>query len=55
VVTPASGPTLVYRYDEKLRLGGGGRYDVSGLSVIVHENVAGEPRAACGIIRCLNC
>jgi Cu/Zn superoxide dismutase len=55
VVTPASGPTLVYRYDEKLRLGGGGRYDVSGLTVIVHENVAGEPRAACGIIRCLNC
>jgi Cu/Zn superoxide dismutase len=55
VVTPASGPTLVYRYDEKLRLGGGGRYDVSGLAVIVHENVAGEPRAACGIIRCLNC
>ncbi len=55
VVTPVRGPTLVYRYDEKLRLGGGGKYDVAGLTVIVHENVPGEPRAACGIIRCLNC
>ncbi len=55
VMTPVRGPTLVYRYDEKLRLGGRGRYDVAGLAIIVHENVAGEPRAACGIIRCLNC
>ena len=55
LMTPVRGPTLVYRYDEKLRLGGGGKYDVAGLAVIVHENVAGDPRAACGIIRCLNC
>ena len=55
VATPMHGPTLVYRYDERLRLGEGGRYDVAGLAVIVHENLPEKPRAACGIIRCSNC